>query len=601
MRFGLAIASLVISGILLLLGIGQRTLFAGPDEISVSVEAGSGTSFVVIPGDRFAAIPGQANLVLTGAESFVATGSDDDVEGWIAPVAHSVLSIDPGTRQAEMKLVEAQPSDLTPEQLQSLDPRGSDLWLSEQDGGGRLPMAPAADQSVLVSTGAGGTASITWAQEDRTPWAGPLLVGGGLFALLGLLLYLLAVDHNRRGLGPRRGRTGPLLGIRNLLGGSRSGSRQAKRRRGAAKRLAAPSLGLVALLALSGCSSSYWPELNPAMKTQQAPSEDAHDAGAAPVPIMQAQIDRVVDDIARVAGEGDDSLDAKVLESRFTGDALAQRTAHYKIRAKVSKYEVVLPRITAEQLDYELVQSTDGWPRTVFVTVASEAPEAAKTEKQSSDTSVTIPETPAASPSLAMVLSQENPHENYHVSRIFALRGGISMPSAAPAEEGTALLADDLKTLVLPPAQVGANYAKVLVGGGKTAEAASFDLGDDTIIEKSGGAWVVAAKKAAKKDGYDVKYSVEAAQTDRPVTSLSTGVGGALVSTTVLESRIEKQAGKYQPKAVGAITALSGLKGAKKRIVSKVAHQLLFFVPSNTSGEKIQLLGYTTELVGASK
>jgi hypothetical protein len=71
------------------------------------------------------------------------------------------------------------------------------------------------------------------------------------------------------------------------------------------------------------------------------------------------------------------------------------------------------------------------------------------------------------------------------------------------------------------------------------------------------------------------------------------------VATTVLESRVEKQAGDYQPKAVGAFEALSGLSGRQEQMVSVVAHQLLFFVPSATSGEKIQLLGYTTELVEA--
>ena len=667
MRFGLAIASLVISGLLLLLGLGQRTVFAGPAEIAYASQESPGARYGVIAADQFSAVPGQANLLVGGTEGFAAIGSTADIEAWVAPFAHVVLTVDEESERLTGELVAAESSELSDEELEALDPRGSDLWLSEV-GSGRAPVAPLAGQSVLVDLDADRTVSLVWAQSDRTPWAGPLLAAGGAFALLGLVLYLLAVDHDRRGLGPRRGRSGPLIGIRNVFtpssgkagaedaggkngrNGKRSGngqgsgngrssgngqnggngSRSESKRAVTASRLALPSLGLAAMLALSGCSSSYWPDFSAEPEPTAAATEDPVSADVAPVPITQPQIDRIIDDVVAVAGAGDDALDKDLLKPRFTGDAYTQRSKHYKIREQVEDYEVMLPRITSEQLGYELVQSTDGWPRTVFVTVASEAPVAEETEKdekkksddeksddekssadeKSSDESAETDaegsdveeiEEPVVSPSLAMILVQQNPHENYMVKRLFALRGGISMPSAAPVEEGTARLADDMQTLVLTPGEVGPAYAEVLVDGDDSEQAQFFDLEGDTIIEKSGAAWVAAAKKTAKKDGYDVKYSVEAEQTDASIVSLSTGLGGALVSTTVMESRIERQTGKYQPKAVGAVTALSGLKGAQKKIVSDVAHQLLFFVPSDASGEKIQLLGYTTELVGAGK
>ena len=50
----------------------------------------------------------------------------------------------------------------------------------------------------------------------------------------------------------------------------------------------------------------------------------------------------------------------------------------------------------------------------------------------------------------------------------------------------------------------------------------------------------------------------------------------------------------------GTLTALSGLEGQQEKLVSVVAHQLLFFVPGKDSGEKMQLLGYTSDLVSAS-
>lgn len=630
MRFALAIASLVVAGILLILGIGQRTFLAGPSEIVYSADLPASANFAIISGDQFDAVPGQSNIVVTGPEGFAAVGSTTDVEAWIAPLEHAELVADPEEQTLRGSLVPAQSDDVEQDSQEeesssageedeseedgpALDPRGSDLWLVEQDGAGRMPISLVEDQSVLVQAPSGSKVSVAWVQDVRTPLAGPLLVAGGLFAILGLVLYLLAVDHDRRGLGPRRGRKGPLPGLRRWLGeprkarGSKSSAgddaRGSSTERRIVRPLALPVVGLATVLVLSGCSASYWPDFSPP-KESETPVEETVPTTVAPVPLTPAQIDRIVVDVATVAGEADDARDPEILASRFANDALAQRRANYTIRSAVSDYEVSLPRITEDHLDYDLVQSTEGWPRTLFVTVASEAPGAQSSEDDSSDTEGenegSEVDAPPASPSLAMMLTQTGPHENYRVGRIFALRGGISMPPAAPVEEGTARLADNAQNLVLPPGEVGTAYAAILTGDTESEQAALFDVEGDTVIAKSGAAWVATAKQSASDAGTDVEYSVSAAQSDTPIVSLSTGVGGALVATTVLESRVEEQTGDYQPTAVGAFAALSGLSGRHERLVSVVAHQLLFFVPSATSGDKIQLLGYTTELVEAT-
>jgi len=619
-RFAFAISALVLAGVLLLLGIGQRTFLAGPREISYAVTAPMDADYSVLSASELEAVSGQPNLVVTGADAFVATGSTLDVSAWVEPFAHATLSVD--AEKGEVVTQKTAPAGspeflekLSDEERAAIDPRGSDLWFTELQGPGRLPLEVSENQSILISGDS--DASILWVKDRRTPWAGPLLAAGGFFAILGGILYLLAVDHNRRGLGPQRGHKGPFRGLRNL-GSRRAGSKRtgsngtstagkpaeagetATLGGGSAMRRAAlPALGLAIALGVSGCAPSYWPSLD--RPANDVAPEGEVETNVAPVPVTQPQIDRIVADIVAVAATGDESLDAKGLGTRFRGDALAQRAANYKIRKSVPKYEVQLPRITDEQLGYELVQSTEGWPRTLFITLASESPTADEKKDAAADEASGEESAPPASPSLALLLTQQNPVENFHVSRIFALRGGITMPEAAPSDEGTALLAPDLQSLALPPSEVGTAYAKILAGDRESERASLFDLEDDNIMAKSGSSWVKAAKAAAKKDGNNVKYSVKVAQSESPVLSLSTGVGGALVTTTLTEQRIESQSGDYRPKAVGAVTAVSGLKGAQKRIVSSVAHQLLFYVPSGTSGEKIQLLGYTTELVGAKK
>ncbi|WP_244301077.1 hypothetical protein [Leucobacter insecticola] len=452
MRYVFAIAALVISGVMLILGIGQRTFLAGPAEISLPVGTQSETGYAILKASAFENVSGQANVVVKGSQGFVASGSTLDVEAWVEPFDHAELSINKdGDRVLSKNVAAVEPEPaVTPQttpdsetesgedgEMKPIDPRGSDLWLEERsiDNAGtgtetetlRFPVTINDQQSLIIASDGvdplPGDVALVWVQDRNTPWAGPLLVGGGVFALLGGVLYLLAVDHDRRGLGPRRGRRGPLLGIRNMFGKPRvrsesgpsdqAGSGDSTRAPMKASRWALlPALGLTVMLGLSGCSASYWPSA--AEDQEESSSVEAPVSAVAPLPVTDTQIERIVERVSKVAEEGDENLDAAVLETRFTGSALQQRAANYTIRAAKPDYPIVPPRITDQSLQYELVQSTVSWPRTIFVTVASAAPDekaeepaegseagadgAEKAEDKTQETT--------ASPSLALMLTQ---------------------------------------------------------------------------------------------------------------------------------------------------------------------------------------------------
>ncbi|MBC9955183.1 glycosyltransferase [Leucobacter sp. cx-42] len=682
MRYFLAIATLVLAGVLLVLGVGQRTFLAGPAELRYPIAEESDAPYFVVDADDMQDVPGQGNVVLTSPDSFVAIAKTRDIAGWIAPFESDGATYDPATKTfvvkpgsgavaddtgADQANADAAPAEgdaaatdaaETDESIAAMDPvnpRGSDLWLQSIEGPvegeqqTRLPISLQADESLLFATDgeapAPEDAALVWVQDRNTPWAGPLLTAGGVLALVGLVLYLLAFDHDRRGLGPRRGRRGAFQGIRNMFrskkvtpilpeapksetpaaaapaavegsapedeavapssevpeatepdaavdvagpaeptptsntGNSDGGTKKMSR-------FALPVVGMAAVLGLSGCSPTYWPNFD--TEEPAVIEEVAEGSGAAPVPVTDGQIAAILDNVAEVTKKADADLDAELLAQRFTGDALTQRTANYTIRKSVSDYASIPDVITSESRDYQLVQSTEGWPRTLFLTVASKAPEAAEGEAQ------------AEAPSVAMLLTQESPHTNYLVTRVFSLRGGITMPQAAPAEVGTALLANDISTIAATPDSVGEMYAKFLATGKDAEGAELFDLEDNLLLEKYGAAWVAQSKEKADTDKTPMKFSVTAAQGDQPVVALSTGLGGALVATTVLEDQIVESDG-FAPKAANEVTAISGLEGQKKKLVREVAHQLLFYVPTKDSGEKIQLLGVTSELVGAKE
>lgn len=635
MRYVLAISALVLSAVLLVLGIGQRTFLAGPSEITYPVDMVDDSRYAVIPGAVFDRVPGQPNVVLTGTDAFAAEGSTQDVAAWVRPFDHLTIDANVSTKtlmavpiageSEDTELAasdDADSAETTEDEeataVEALDPRGSDLWLQERstnpvgetesaetptgDQTLRLPVDREAGSAVLIATDGSESVpesiSISWVQDRDTPFAGPLLVAGGVFALLGGILYLLAIDHDRRGLGPRRGRKGPLQGIRNMFRG-RSGRGESAPSSGGGTmqrtvlRSSVSAAGIALMLGLTACSPNYWPDFSEQPKEEE---QQAAETQRAPVPVTEGQLDNILSRIAAVAAEADENLDAEVLEQRFSDAALEQRTANYTIRADVADYDVTPPRITDESLDYQLVQSTEGWPRTIFATVASEA----DAPDDAGEDGEEVVEEEQTAPSLALVMTQQTPHDNYIVSHTITLRGGISMPAAAPAEEGTAVLADDLQALVLEPRQVGEEYARILAEGTDVEQADLFDLADDSLIERSGRAWVAEAQEAADAEDQTVEYSVTASQSDLPIVSLSTGVGGGLVTTTVIEERTESAGeGNWKPTAVGSVTALSGLEGRQEQLVRQVSHQMLFYVPGKDSGEQIQILGVTSELVGA--
>lgn len=667
MRYVYAIITLVLAGVLLVLGVGQQTFLAGPDAIVKDAADTGKASYAVISADTLDDVVGRPVVEMSGKNPFVAVGSMNDIEAWLLPFDHAVLSLD----EAGTELVAEQVSGVAPvdeaadgdaaaaddpaasdaaadeSALEPIDPRGSDLWIEERSDktSVSLPVALQPNQGVIIATDGTeplpGNISVSWMQSQRAPLAGPFLVAGLVFGLAGAVLYLLAVDHDRRGLGPRRGRGGPLRGVRDLLG--RSGTKSAAPATPAAAAAtpehanpsaAEPSsstadtadtadgaaddaasskptqmrshrparwfaaLGLTATLGLTGCSADSWPDFSPAPEatTPAATSTGSDEATVAPVPVVDAQIDRIISDVADIANAADDAMDPEILKTRFAGDALEQRVANYTIRSVVPDYQTP-PRITSKRLDYELVQSTEGWPRTLFVVVESSAE--AETDESTSP-SQSADEAAPTTPSLALVLTQTDPHENFLVTHVSEVRGGITMPPAAPASEGTALLDPDIKTLRLTPDKVGEAYADILQNGEASAFTEDFDLTDDVLLEKLGAAWAVAAQAEADAAGQKVQHSVQVSEAASVPVTLSTGEGGALVSVVINDDLISSSSDpQSKVKPTPSVTALSGITDSRDRIVQHWTHQMLFFVPSADSGELIRVLGATSAMIGA--
>jgi hypothetical protein len=625
-RFALAIVAFIAAAVMIGFGIAQRTVFLDPDRVALSTQVDSDAAYTVIEPDALGAYTGKQTVTVSGSDAvFVAYGRSSDVEAWIGDAPYTSVHYDAEAEGFTSEVVErdstdaeadtsdptvpatpeapatdAAATDAVPDPADS--PSGSDLWLDEFTAERTITTTIDVpdDISVLLASDGTGPAPddimVAWPLDNATPWAGPLLAGGALVFLAGIALLISGFVHHRRSRGPRRNLpTGP-RGRGKLPSAPKPPSLRrsqgtGRRAVGGAKRIALLPLVVLPAIALSACSSDYWPTFDqappssaPATETP-VPTDAADDAAAETDDEMEPavtvpQMERIMRSVAVFTTEVDEARDADRLPERFTGPALEARKANYVIRGSIAEHPP-LPAIPASPLTLTLPQQATGWPRTVL-TIA-----------KNSDDETVAP--------TALVLRQESPRENYKVLYATALVPDADVPEVAPASIGAPPINPEFKGLVMPTGQVAPAYADVLLKGDESQYAPLFDPEGDVIRQQLG----VEGQRAiaeALPDTADIAFSNEVGAS--PTVALATNDSGALVTVSL------KQTEKVTPNDGGTIgfeagapgAALSGFSEKSAKGVQRVIGiQLMFYVPAVGSDEQIRLLGWSESLIGASE
>lgn len=629
MRFALAIVAFVAAAVMIGFGIAQRTVLLEPDSVALSAEIEGDAAYTVIEPDALGAHPGKQTITVSGSDIvFVSYGRSSDVAAWVGDQPHVVVGYDAESEEFTSEVVETEeatgdtPStdgsvSATPPATDgttapatadpAASPVGSDLWLDEFTDENRITTTIDVPEDISVLLASDGTApapsdlEIAWPLDNATPWAGPLILGGALVFGLGIALLVSGFVHHRRSRGPRRnlpkGPRGKLPSAPRPPRRSQvaSGGRRAI---GRAKRVAIVPLLAVPALALSACSSDYWPSFDqapassaPATETP-ASSADPDDPEATAAPeeaeamepaVTVPQMERIMRSIAVSTTEADAARDGAALTTRFTGPALEARQANYAIRGPLPDQPGPTP-IPAGPLTLTLPQQVAGWPasgRTVL-------------------TITTNGDDPTVAPT-ALVLQQASPRENYRIVYAMSLAPDADVPEVAPASIGAPLISPEFKGLVLAPGQVAAAYADVLLQGDNSQYATLFDPEGDVLREQLGVTGQQAINDALPPTA-DIAFSNVVG--DSPTVALATNDSGALVTASI------EQTEKVTPNDGGTIgfeagapgAALSGFTGKSAKGVQRVIGvQLLFYVPSVGSDEQIRLLGWSESLIGASE
>lgn len=610
MRFVWAVVSFVVAAVLIGAGIAQRTVFLGPTTEQVAVAADATTPYVLIDGAVLGRLPGSQTLVAKDEGAlFGAYGRTADMAAWLTDVDYTAVTLDdqgeivsetvlasqaaPEVTESDQKAADALAAAGQPSP-QSAIPAGSDLWLDEFADSGSLikQLALPKEMSVLLATD--GTApapadiTLEWPIDNSTPWAGPLIVLGGIALAVGVLFYILGIRHMRRSRGPRRRGTpgAPVTGAiettepadaKGVISTSRKGGGRARRIAVAVPLLA----GSVALM--TGCTADAWPKAG-SSSPSPTPSQSvvAPEDQQAPV-VTEAQAERIIERVAAAVAAADESKDAVLAQSRLGGAALAERQTNYTLQAAV---EGVAPLAAVPSKPYRIIlpQAIDGWPRTIMAVWNDEA-----------DTT---------NPPRIMMLTQENAWSAYKLQYTGQMEASAEIPSLPPADIGANLVRLDSSLLQLAPDLLATAYADIIDHGSESSYASLFDIEGDAFLAKIGEGRTARLNSFNEtgKDTGTLTFSA-APGTQTPI-ALQTLHSGAIVAVTVDEFDEVRATNPDASIKTGdnkRVAALAGVDQSAVGFKTTYADQLFFYVPGQGSDEKISLIGFTSNILNAEE
>lgn len=562
MRFLTAAALFVASIILLLIGVAQRTIWAPAPNFSISIEADQPQPYLVIPNSILSIHPGDAIVEAAGTKNIViASGRESDIKAWVGSASRTTVTIpEKSTMLTAVNTVGLRVTG---------NPDGSDLWRNQavsKRSFARLATSSLESGAVLIASDgtkpAPNKVTIIWpVYYDLTP-SNILLIIGGVLLLGALIFNWLGYRHLRNKNGPRRKMYQPPKPPKYKFKSTKSNTR-AKGRRSARNAIIAVPASLLILSMVAGCAPNTTP--------QESESPSASAADVPPAAVTQRQLNRILQDIARVSTEADSSADDRLLADRFAGPALQIRGIHYKLMKRSSKV-AALPAIVASPVTFSLPAATETWPRTVMA-VTDEVGDSA------------LPQ--------MLVLQQASPRDNYQVWYYVRLMPGAKIPAVPAHEIGSIPVDSKSLFLKLPPLKLPAAYGDVINNGQSSLSASLFDLTADEFFKQ-----VSQSQKDQVKNLTTANIKFIHRLGDTNVQALSTSAAGALV--VVYMADIYQIKPKTQGSAVavtGQEKLLLGVGGSTRGVRSQYGDMLLFYVPALSGNAKIRLLGATQGLV----
>ena len=567
MRFVIATVLLVASAVSVLLGFAIREPFAESTGHRVEFEVPNAYSYVVIPNSTLKSFDGEISIEASGAdEIFYADGRERDIIDWIGTSSYSRLNVNQTTFEPDV-------STVTSGGLNA-NPAGSDMWRSQLTVKNKLlnVVTMFDDTAVLLASNGFSRApdkiAVIWDSKPLINWPQVLIIGGFVLLLAAIIMNYLAFRHIRKLRGPRRripkSPTGPRY-RRKIQQNVPVRGRRAKGRSGKRRFLAAPTV-IISLSLLAGCSS-------PAAELEGPKYE------LVTVVVTEAQLQRIVADVATTVKDADASRDEKALVNRVAGSALQIRKIQYLLQSKSRKIPKLPPIIAnpiTVALPMELPTPGVAWqPRTLMVVTKS-------------DSTTSAPQ--------MLVLQQKTPRENYKLWYLIDLLPDKNFPNVAAQAIGALPVNKDDSFLVTSLTSIPFKYGDTLNKGTDSKYAVEFDLASDEFYAELSESQIQ-QKDEVEKVGSKIKF--EHSLGNQNIIGLQTVERGGLIAITMNDTST------IRPKANGAAVSVKALDqktllgslGSSTGLKIVYSNMLLFYVPESGSNEKIRLVGASQGLL----
>lgn len=582
-RLKIAVVLTIVGLLVMGAGVGQRTVWRPSETVTATLpDAAKQAPVTVIDSAIRDAHRGDVEVTVRADGDFtVAVGRAHDVDAWVGEAAHLTVT---GARDGKLVTNYADGEDSVP------DPAGSDLWQSEQSADGELVLPwtdPAEGKwSILVAADgshpAPANVSITWPNDRGTPWALPLIIGGGLLVIIGLALLFLPTRRRRSG-PPAPGTRAALREAEREAERARPGRVRAKSGSQAPGSATAPravrrgpgaillSLALVMTAAPVAQADTASPSAEPTGTAEASePAEPAAEESPVYPVVMPHQLSRIMDEVAADIASADAAKDADKLAERVAGPALTLRKANYRIRAENSKHRAPTA-IAAGPILAQVISSSTDWPRTVMtVTQDSDSP---------------VPQ--------AHLLVQQTPRSNYKLVGTVQMLPGTSFPEVADATTGSPEVAPQQQDgLAASPLKALDTLAAALT---KPDGPGADEIAENTYVKQ-----ITKFQRSQVKDNKEGKITFKHTVAEDDTRAFRTSDGGALVFGYLSNDMV------VVPKEDGGTikldkdyAVLAGGDSTEGSVHITFGESVLLYVPPAGSDGKIELIGAAQDVVKA--
>jgi len=293
--------------------------------------------------------------------------------------------------------------------------------------------------------------------------------------------------------------------------------------------------------------------------------------------VTATQFDRIMVRVSRQIQAADETLDPQLLEPRMGDPALTMRQAAYRLRNADAELGTILP-IPEGPVKLLVPQQSRDWPRIVFAVVQDTQPD---------------------SPSLGLILRQENPRTNYRLHYAVSLAPETVLPSFPAPTIGSARLASGSQLLVLSPLDTVSGYADVLSNGSASGAWPVFDVLTDVLFTVVG---PEGQELRQESFGSELSVELDIEEPEFLSVALATSDNGAIVFGVLREVETARpvQSGATV-NATATARIFSGLPESISGFRADYEMHVLWYVPPIGSDERARVLGYTYQIVDASE